>query len=110
MAESYGNVADRARTKIMEVLFDGDMRGKTGWQDYTPEFHIKHAALHLVNELAGDCNETHVYNAITRLAMAMSVKHEDRLDARQTAQQDAQDDESFAKLCRDEFASEELDR
>ena len=89
---TYGKVADDARDTVMAVLFDGDVRGKTGWDKKSPEYHVLRAIAHCVKFLQGDTTEAHIDNALTRLGMAKWKIN------------------SVKGLRDDEFKSEELDR
>lgn len=70
---TYGAVGELAHDTVMAVLFDGDIRGKHGWDKHTAEYHILRAIAHCVRHLQGDTTETNLDNALTRLTMAKWV-------------------------------------
>ncbi len=71
---TYGEVADEARDTIMAVLFDGDVRGKTGWETHSAEYHILRSIAHGIRYLQGDTSESNLDNMITRGAMAKACE------------------------------------
>ena len=70
MSIPYNDVANHARDSIVAVLFDADLRGKTGWEKRSPEYHLMHARAHLAKYMMGDTTDNHLENAQTRIAMA----------------------------------------
>lgn len=70
---TYGEVADAARNTVMAVLFEGDIKGKTGWEKKSVVCHLYRAANHILLWLIGDRGEDHISHAQTRLAMAAWV-------------------------------------
>jgi len=67
---TYGEVAEKAHDTVLAVLFDGDIRGKTGWDKKTVLHHLYRAANHITLCLIGNHDEDHIAHAQTRLAMA----------------------------------------
>ena len=70
----YGKVADEARDAIMAVLFDSDIRGKTGWEKKGALFHAYRALRHIGLFFIGDKTENHLMHALARLAMSYHLQ------------------------------------
>jgi len=66
----YGDVADEARDVVMNVLLQGDVKGKSGWEAKGGAFHAYRALRHIGLFFIGDKEEDHLKHALTRLAMA----------------------------------------
>jgi len=73
---TYSDMADYSRNTIMGVLFDSDIKGKTGWESCSVAYHVYRALNHLGLFLIGDYSENHLSNAQTRLSMAAWLYYE----------------------------------
>lgn len=73
-AATYGEMAERVHDEVLAVLFDGDIRGKTGWELCSAAFHVMRATMHLAAWLAHDTSEDHLAHAATRITMAWTVQ------------------------------------
>ena len=78
--EFLGNFPVHAIAAIIDVLEYGKSKGypSGSWRTYNFGCHLNKAIGHLEKYAAGDTDEDHLECALTRLAMAVDIRREER--------------------------------
>ena len=75
MTREMIEIATDASNEILQVLREGERKGKTSFTDHPdPEWHVRRMIAHGERFLAGDTSEGHLAHMLTRCAMAMELK------------------------------------